>query len=60
MQFPGDISATARYFDEDVCPPFVLRDGMLEVPDRPGIGVDVDLKTLDRFTARRSMFNRHR
>lgn len=60
MQFPGDISATARYFDEDVCTPFVLRDGMLDVPDRPGIGVDVDLKTLDRFTARRSMITRPR
>lgn len=55
FQFPGDISATSRYFDEDICPPFVLRDGMLDVPDRPGIGIDVDLKTLERFTSRRTL-----
>jgi O-succinylbenzoate synthase len=55
FQFPGDISATSRYFNEDICPPFVLRDGMLDVPDQPGIGVDVDLKTLERFTSKRTL-----
>jgi O-succinylbenzoate synthase len=38
---PGDISASDRYFEQDVTPPFVLRNGRLAVPDRPGIGVDV-------------------
>jgi L-alanine-DL-glutamate epimerase-like enolase superfamily enzyme len=28
---------------------------MLDVPDRPGIGIDVDLKTLERFTSRRTL-----
>jgi O-succinylbenzoate synthase len=35
-----DLSASTRYFERDVTEPFVLRDGMLAVPNRPGIGVD--------------------
>lgn len=52
FQFPGDISATSRYFAEDICPPFVLTDGKLDVPHGPGIGVEVDPQALDRFTVR--------
>lgn len=55
FRFPGDISATSRYFAEDICPPFELRDGMLNVPDGPGIGVDVDLDSLERFTVERRL-----
>jgi O-succinylbenzoate synthase len=50
--FPGDISATSRYFDEDICPPHMLQDGMIEVPRGPGIGVQVDRNALERFTMR--------
>lgn len=56
FQFPNDISATARYFAEDICPPLELTNGMLEVPHGPGIGVEVDLDALERFTTRRETF----
>jgi o-succinylbenzoate synthase len=36
---PGDTSASARYFAEDVTEPFELEDGHLRVPTGPGIGV---------------------
>lgn len=36
---PGDTSASARYYRQDVTDPFVLADGHLVVPDGPGIGV---------------------
>ena len=36
---PGDLSASARYFVDDLTEPFVLEDGMLAVPSGPGIGV---------------------
>jgi O-succinylbenzoate synthase len=36
---PGDTSASERYFAKDVTEPFVLEDGRLRVPTRPGIGV---------------------
>jgi O-succinylbenzoate synthase len=38
---PGDTSASARYFHEDLTDPFVLEpDGTMRVPTGPGIGVD--------------------
>ena len=35
----GDLSASDRYFAEDLTEPFVLEDGELSVPDGAGIGV---------------------
>ncbi len=49
---PGDTSASARYFHRDVTTPFVLRDGHLDVPTGPGIGIDPDLDYLDAITDR--------
>lgn len=37
---PGDLSASDRYFENDLTPPFTLADGRLAVPTGPGIGVD--------------------
>ncbi len=37
---PGDTSASSRYYRVDVTEPFVLRDGQLDVPTGPGIGVE--------------------
>jgi O-succinylbenzoate synthase len=50
---PGDTSASARYFQRDVTAPFILRDGHLDVPTGPGIGIDPDLDYLDSITSRR-------
>jgi O-succinylbenzoate synthase len=36
---PGDTSASARYYEQDITPPFVLHEGRLTVPAGPGIGV---------------------
>ncbi len=36
---PGDLSASQRYFHEDLTEPFVLDDGHLAVPAGPGLGV---------------------
>ncbi len=53
---PGDISATDRYYEVDVARPrFTLNPGStLTVPDGPGLGIEVDLEALDRFTLRRA------
>lgn len=46
---PHDISATDRYYREDVAEPsFRLEDGYIRVPNRPGLGVEVDLDRLHR------------
>lgn len=49
---PGDTSASARYFHRDVTTPFVLRDGHLDVPTGPGIGIDPDMAYLESITHR--------
>ena len=37
---PGDTSASARYFEQDLTRPFELAaDGTMAVPSEPGIGV---------------------
>jgi o-succinylbenzoate synthase len=36
---PGDTSASDRYYRTDITAPFVLRDGHLDVPTGPGLGV---------------------
>ena len=50
--FPGDISATDRYYDEDITlERFVLNpNSTISVPDAPGLGVNIDEKALQRAT----------
>jgi O-succinylbenzoate synthase len=52
---PGDTSASDRYYHRDVTEPFVLHDGRLRVPSRPGLGVSVDEEYLDSITTWRGM-----
>lgn len=59
---PGDISATARYFNEDVVTQaFTLNsDSTLNVPQGAGLGVQVDRAMLKKFTLRSEKFTRSR
>ena len=42
FSLPGDISASNRYWEEDIIDPAViLVDGFIEVPQKPGIGFEV-------------------
>jgi O-succinylbenzoate synthase len=47
---PGDTSASDRYYHRDITAPFVLRDGRLDVPGGPGLGVEVDIEFLESIT----------
>lgn len=50
---PGDISASARYWDHDiVSPEFTVSDGRMAVPTGPGIGVEVDVARIEALTVR--------
>jgi O-succinylbenzoate synthase len=40
FSLPGDVSASNRYYAQDLTRPFVLEDGHLTVPTGPGIGVE--------------------
>jgi len=55
---PGDISATDRYYAEDIAEPrFTLNaNSTIDVPEGAGLGVDLVLEVLERFTLRREIF----
>ncbi|MFT4220455.1 MAG: o-succinylbenzoate synthase [Microbacterium sp.] len=50
---PGDVSASARFYETDITEPFVMRDGHLDVPAGPGIGVAPIPDILDELTTSR-------
>lgn len=56
---PGDISATDRYYAEDIAEPrFTLNpDSTINVPTAPGLGVEVMVPSLDRVTIRHEVFS---
>ena len=47
---PGDTSASGRYYAQDITEPFVLRDGRLDVPQGPGLGVAPIPEIVDGLT----------
>ncbi len=55
FRLPGDLSASDRYFEEDVVdPPVVLeRDGTVQVPTEAGVAPRVRADRVDRVTVRR-------
>jgi len=55
FKLPGDTSASARYYHRDITQPFVLKRGRLEVPQGPGLGVEVDADYLDSITSWRQV-----
>ena len=50
-QFPGDIPASDRYWNQDVISPAMVIDehAMLAVPDKPGIGFDPIPEMMERL-----------
>ncbi|KAA3659766.1 MAG: o-succinylbenzoate synthase, partial [Chloroflexi bacterium] len=56
---PGDISATERYYEEDIATEFKLNieDGTITVPKGPGLGVELDPDVLIRQTLQSDRFH---
>jgi O-succinylbenzoate synthase len=52
---PGDVSASARYWEEDIIDPAVAvtAKGTIIAPERPGIGYEVNAVRVDRLTLRK-------
>jgi O-succinylbenzoate synthase len=59
FSLPGDVAASRRYYEPDLIEPGieVQPDGMIRVPDGPGIGVHVVDDRLEQATLRREEFN---
>jgi O-succinylbenzoate synthase len=51
---PGDVSASARYWEEDIVDPpvTVTLRGTIVAPEKPGIGYDVNLARIEKVTVR--------
>ncbi len=52
---PGDVSASARYWDEDIIDPpvTVTKQGTIKAPTTPGIGYEVNEERVEALTVRR-------
>jgi O-succinylbenzoate synthase len=57
FSLPGDVSASARYWEEDIIEPPVLvsAKGTIMAPDAPGIGFNLNLPRIDALTVRKQM-----
>ena len=51
FKLPGDISATERYYHQDITnETFTLNtDSTIDVPDKPGLGITINRKALEHF-----------
>ncbi len=56
---PGDVSASARYWEQDVIEPEVIvsPQGTIRAPTAPGLGYAVNLKRVEALTTKREEFN---
>ena len=52
---PGDVSASSRYWEEDIIEPpvTVSARGTIAAPDKPGIGFEVNSKRIEQLTKRK-------
>ncbi len=58
---PGDVSASKRYWEEDIIEPpvTVSRQGTIKAPTAPGIGYEVNEARIDALTVRRETVQLH-
>jgi O-succinylbenzoate synthase len=56
---PGDTAASSNYWQEDIVDPAVMmKDGLIAVPEGPGIGYSVNLERLAKYTYYRQVYPR--
>src|SRR6266403_308649 len=58
---PGDVAASKRYWTEDIIEPEVTisRQGVIQVPDGPGIGFTPRLDLIEKWTVRKEVLSRN-
>ncbi|WP_071393404.1 o-succinylbenzoate synthase [Bacillus tuaregi] len=54
---PGDTAGSSHYWERDIIDPeVVVKDGRITVPDKPGIGYEVNRKMVDYYTVEAKTF----
>lgn len=57
FSIPGDISASSRYWDEDIVEPSVsVQNGFIQVPEGPGIGFKINERRMKEVTIYKEEF----
>jgi O-succinylbenzoate synthase len=58
FSLPGDVSASHRYWSEDIVEPAieVTAKGTIPVPKTPGLGYAVKRDVVEKLTVRRNVF----
>ncbi|HWO98549.1 MAG TPA: o-succinylbenzoate synthase [Bacillus sp. (in: firmicutes)] len=55
---PGDTAGSSRYWERDIIDPEVVAEnGMIMVPDKPGIGYEPNLETIQQFTINEKIYS---
>jgi O-succinylbenzoate synthase len=57
FRLPGDVSASARYWKEDIIEPPVMvsSNGTITPPEKPGIGFELNLPRIESLTVRKTI-----
>jgi O-succinylbenzoate synthase len=59
FSLPGDVSASQRYWNEDIIEPAVevTAKGTIQVPKTPGLGYAVKREMIEKLTVRRNVWS---
>ncbi|HDI75118.1 MAG TPA: o-succinylbenzoate synthase [Thermoprotei archaeon] len=60
INYPNDISASDRYYEEDIVePPWTLNpDGTISVPNKPGIGIKVKTDLVEELALKKTVLRK--
>ncbi|WP_347860924.1 o-succinylbenzoate synthase [Salimicrobium sp. PL1-032A] len=57
--YPGDTAPSSHYWTKDIITPEVMMEnGVIQIPDKPGIGYEVDVEYIESLTERKEVFTR--
>ncbi|MGE6628757.1 o-succinylbenzoate synthase [Bacillus sp. NPDC077027] len=56
---PGDISASSKYWEQDIIYPEIkVKNGFIQVPSEPGMGVEVNYHALRKYSDKLDVFTK--
>ena len=57
---PGDTAASSRYWEKDIIvPEVIVEKGVIHVPDKPGIGYEVNRQVLESYRVDKTVFSKN-
>lgn len=56
---PGDTASSSRYWEKDIIEPEVIvKDGVIDVPDKPGIGYSLNRQVLESYRVDKTIISK--